>query len=77
MKNIKRLKVAYKEDVPSILETLNMKKQVEDGMVYCAQCGQTITLDNLGVIIPKSSGSIEIVCNTPECIEEQDWKERI
>lgn len=70
MKNIKKLKAAYKDDMPSILEKLNMKKEVEDGLVYCTQCGQTISLENLGVIIPLKKGHIEIICNAPECIEQ-------
>ena len=72
MKNIKKLKAAYKEDIPTILEKLNMRESIEDGLVYCTQCGQTISLDNLGVIIPKETGSIGIVCNAPECIEQSN-----
>lgn len=72
MKNIKKLKAAYKEDIPSILETLNKRKAVEDGLVYCTQCGRTISFDNLGIIIPKERGSIEIVCNLIECIEQNN-----
>ena len=70
MKNIKRLKAAYKEDIPFILEKLNMRKEVEDGLVYCTQCGKTISLNNLGVIIPKEGGRVESICNDPECIEQ-------
>ncbi|MFH1717282.1 MAG: hypothetical protein ABIF19_08030 [Planctomycetota bacterium] len=70
MKNIKRLKAAYKEDIPAILEKLKMRKAVEDGVVYCAMCGQTISFDNLGVIIPREGGNIESICNAPECIEQ-------
>jgi len=70
MKNIKRLKAAYKEDIPAILEKLNMRKEVEDSLVYCTQCGKTISLNNLGVIIPKEGGRVESICNAPECIEQ-------
>ena len=72
MENIKRVKAAYKEDIPAILEKLNMRNAVEDGLVYCTQCGQTISLNNLGVIIPKKEGRVEIICNAPECIEQNN-----
>ena len=72
MKRIKKIKAAYKEDIPNILETLNKKKEVEEGLVYCNQCGQTISFDNLGIIIPKEKGIIKFVYNLPECIEQNN-----
>jgi len=71
MHNIKKLKAAYKDDLPTILENLGIKKEFEDGHIYCKQCGQTISYDNIGLIIPSVEGA-EFVCNSTECIEQSN-----
>jgi len=70
----KKLKAAYKEDLPRILEKLGVQKDFENGLVYCSQCGCTISYDSLGIIARKESNKIEFICNNPECIEENSIK---
>ena len=70
MKITKKIKAAYKEDLPSILKTIGADEDIEKGLVYCSMCGSTISYDNIGIIIPRAENKIEYICNNPECIDQ-------
>lgn len=66
----KKLKAAYQEDLPLILEKLGIKEDFEKELYYCIRCGCTMTYLNIGVILTSRNDKIELVCNKMLCVEQ-------
>lgn len=66
MKNA-NLQAVHDDDLQSLLTSLGVYDDVINGKCLCQYCGQVITLDNLGALIP-CEGRIVFTCNEHSCI---------
>ena len=63
------LKAVYEDDLIGYLKSIGVYDAVIRGKHLCKFCGNTITIENLEVIIPSASG-IQIVCDNKNCINQ-------
>lgn len=61
------LNAVHDNDLEPLLKKLNLYNSVMEGRVKCKFTEIIITLDNLHSIFPES-GTIKLVCNSPEAI---------
>jgi len=65
----KELKAIHNDDLIELLNKLKLMDKLKNGELKCKFTETIITLDNLHSIFPES-GSIKIVCNSPEAIKK-------
>jgi hypothetical protein len=63
------LKAVYEDDLVGYLRSIGIYDAVMRGEYLCKFCGNSITIENLEVIIPAASG-IQIVCSNKNCINQ-------
>lgn len=63
------LKAVYEDDLVGYLKSIGVYDTVMRGEHFCKFCGNTITIENLEVIIPSAPG-IQIVCSNKNCINQ-------
>jgi hypothetical protein len=68
-KNKGALKAVFDEDLVKYLKSVGLYEDIISGSYLCIYCGNKITLENLEVIVPKSS-RVEIVCNNKNCLNQ-------
>jgi len=57
----------HKRKLIEFLEKLELLEQFQKGELRCAICEETISLDNIGLIIP-SGDEILVCCSKAECM---------
>jgi hypothetical protein len=57
----------HKQKLEQFLRELELWEPLIKGELKCVVCGTTITIDNIGLIIP-SGEDIEFCCSNPDCI---------
>jgi len=57
----------HKQKLEEFLTGLELWEPLLRGELTCVVCGTTITIDNIGFIIP-SGENIVFCCSSPECI---------
>jgi len=57
----------HKRKLKTFLEKMELLEPLENGELRCAVCGATISLDNIGLIVP-SGNNILVCCSGPECL---------
>ena len=57
----------HRKKLEEFLEKLGLLESLSKGKLKCRLCGATITLDNLGFIIP-SGNEIFLCCTRAECV---------
>jgi len=57
------------EDIEVILRKLEQLDAVQQGEVYCSQCGIPLALKNIQIIVPLGESRFQYVCNRTECVE--------
>ena len=57
----------HKRKLKEFLEKLELLEQLQNGELRCAVCEDTISLDNIGLIIP-SGDEILVCCIKAECM---------
>ncbi|MCF8409081.1 MAG: hypothetical protein K9G36_08925 [Crocinitomicaceae bacterium] len=62
------LNAVYDDDLIELLKKLNLYDSVINGTAKCKFTDTVITTDNLHSIFP-DSGSIKLVCDSPEAIK--------
>ena len=62
------LKAVHDDDLQSLLKSLKVYEQIEEGQYNCIFCGSIISTDNLGSIIP-FKGEIQFSCNNDSCLQ--------
>lgn len=62
-----RLQAVHDDDLITLLTSLGKYDKVCAGQCSCHFCGQTITLENLGAIVPQN-GEIAFSCDSLICI---------
>jgi len=68
-KNNRGLKTVYEDDLVDYLRSIGVYDAIVKGEYHCKFCGNTITVENLEIIVPNTSG-IKIVCNNKNCINQ-------
>lgn len=61
------LKAVHDDDLKSLLCSLGYYEKVCSGQCQCHFCAQTISMDNLGAIIPLD-GKITFSCDSTSCL---------
>ena len=69
-KTASRVKAVFEQDISAYLESLGELENVKNGNAACMNCGQTITLENIDVIVPKK-GEVRFICWNKECTSAQ------
>jgi hypothetical protein len=59
----------HDQSLENFLESLGLLDKIKKEEIRCVKCDCTITLENLGFIIPSKAG-IEICCDNPKCYYE-------
>ena len=65
----------FKEDLPSLLQSLNELTPILNGERLCLVCSKIINLENIQLLIPREGNLFEYVCNDSVCIEQYNKKE--
>jgi RNA polymerase-binding transcription factor DksA len=63
-------------DMKRVLQELDQFEAIENGEIYCHECGVPITLKNIQIIIPMANGKLEYVCNNVDCVQGYGEKHR-
>lgn len=61
------VRAVHDEDLEKILEGLGILNKFKHGDLKCKFCNNTINFNNLHSIFPQS-GSIKLVCDSPNCV---------
>lgn len=61
------LQAVWDSQLKDLLSNLDILEPLLLGELTCPQCGRTVDLDNLGVIIPKKDEVI-LTCDSAPCI---------
>ena len=64
------LQAVLDEDVRKLLESLDQLDLIESQKIFCSQCVNQITINNLQLIIPLKTDQFEYVCNNSVCVEQ-------
>ena len=71
------LQAVLDEDVIKLLESLDQLKLIESQGIFCSQCGNPITINNLQLIIPLKKDKFEYVCNDSDCVEQYYYDKEV
>ncbi|PIV95975.1 MAG: hypothetical protein COZ16_04875 [Flavobacteriaceae bacterium CG_4_10_14_3_um_filter_31_253] len=64
----KELRAVHNDELIELLDRLELLDKLKNGELKCKFTDTIITLENLHSIFPES-GSIKLVCNSPEAIK--------
>lgn len=64
-----KVKMVYDSDLNNLIESLGIKKKIENGDFSCRFCSVPITHENLGAI-QKDSGELKFICTKLECLSK-------
>ncbi len=65
----KKVKAVHDDDLDILLDSLGIKTKLLRGETNCKFCCSIVTKENLHSLFPQS-GSIKVVCDRRECVEE-------
>lgn len=72
-----KLTIVLDKDVKRLLEELDQLESIENGEIYCCECGGPVTLKNIQIIMPMDNGKLEYVCNNIDCVQGYAEKHRV
>ena len=64
-----KLRVVHEDDLLSLISSLGIAEDIQQGKFRCVCCETVISMDNLWGIISRE-GSIQLICSDPECLPE-------
>jgi len=64
-----KVRMVHEQDLEKILDGLGILNKFKQGELKCKFCNNTITFSNLHSFFPQS-GSIKLVCDSPNCVRE-------
>lgn len=64
-----QLKAVHDDDLITLLSSLGVYDDVCDEKIECLFCGEKISINNIGAIIP-FYGEIKFSCNSPICLNK-------
>ena len=56
-------------ELRAVFDRFDLADKVDSGVLLCASCSKIIEWENIGALLVKN-GTLEIYCDTSECIEE-------
>ncbi len=62
-----KFELIFEKELEEFLKRNGAYEEFITGKIKCKYCGETITSDNLGVILVKK-GSLMFICNRLECL---------
>ncbi len=74
MNSKNKIPAVFKEDLRKLLHSINEIEPIEKGDRICSICAKVITLQNIQMIIPRTSNNYEYICDSPVCVEEFNRK---
>lgn len=69
-----KIPAVFKEELIKFLESIKEFTAIEKGERICKSCAKEINKDNIQLIIPRSEGVFDYICNNPVCVEEYNRK---
>ena len=63
------IKAVHDDDLKSLLSSLGYYEKVRNGECQCHFCLQTISMNNLGAILPLN-GKIAFLCDSADCLQK-------
>ena len=60
------IRAVHDDDILSLITSLGLASDFEQGNCKCMFCDSTITQDNFSAIFPHN-GKVQFCCNLPEC----------
>lgn len=75
MFNRKKIKVKaiLDTDLENLLKKTNQYESIIAGKIYCKNCNTVITIQNIGIVVPKKNNnenSLEFYCERIDCTEK-------
>ena len=64
----------HDDDLEKVLKDLGLFSKIINGEINCLNCGDDITLENLGGLISINQ-EVKIICDNPECLASEIIKE--
>jgi len=68
-----KVKAILNTELENLLKKSNQFEEILNGNIKCKNCNVTITVENIGVIVPISSNNkpyLEFYCERVDCIEQ-------
>lgn len=65
----KKIKFVYNDDLAFYLESLGAKEDIQSGKYKCSSCGEIITIENIGAIVPHER-EIKFLCLKKKCFSK-------
>jgi len=72
-KNKIKVKAILDADLENVLKQTKQYEEIIAGNIYCKNCNIAITIQNIGIIIPKiidSENTMDFYCERIDCIEK-------
>jgi len=63
------ISAVHERNLEELLESLGLRRDVEDGMIRCKFCDKKISLQNLQCLYPKNN-EIVFCCDDVRCFEQ-------
>jgi hypothetical protein len=63
------IRAVHDGDLETLLASLGILGEVNRGEIRCVVCGQQVTLQNLGAVLP-TEGRIGLSCESRSCLEK-------
>jgi hypothetical protein len=60
-------KAVHEKDLETFLASLGILDAIENRTLTCISCGDIVTLDNLGCVMPMN-GEVRVCCEKPSCL---------
>lgn len=68
-----KVKAILNTDLEDMLKKTNQYEEIINGAIKCKNCNTTITVENIGVIVPviiENKSFFEFYCERVDCIEQ-------
>lgn len=68
-----QVKAVLDTDLENLLKKTNLYESIVAGTIQCKNCNTIITIQNIGIVVPKkinNSNSFEFYCERIDCIEK-------
>ena len=65
----KTIPAVMQEDLMALLQAMKKLDDLHQGRIFCSNCGNLITLENLQMILPKGDNRYDWLCNNLKCLE--------
>lgn len=67
--NKSQIKTVYEDDFVDFIKSLGLDDDISSGNLKCKNCGKTITMETIEILMPEGDEIIAI-CSNNKCIEK-------